>query len=184
MTRSVAAGVLNEVPAPKNTANLGIVEDRHSGGSGDTIMATVTPLPLRRSLPLMAELVPGESVDSWLEAIASRYETSTCVIFGALGIRLPSSMPAVLLRLPPAVLRPAAGLAGVPASELAAAAGVGAPPAAWLPGTRSRYCPACLAGTGGRWQLAWRATVIAICPTHQLLLAAGARLAAPSSGSG
>jgi len=171
MTRSTAAGALNEVPAPETTANLGIGEDRQSGGSGDTIVATVTPLPLRRSLPLMTELVPGESVDSWVEAIASRYETSTCVIFDAVGVRLPSSMPAVLLRLQATVLRRAAGLAGVPTSELAAAAGVGAPPAAWLPGTRSRYCPACLAGTGGRWQLAWRATVSAICPTHQLLLA-------------
>jgi hypothetical protein len=154
MTRSATAGALNEVPARETTANLGVGEDRHSGGSGDTIMAAVTPLPLRRSLPLMTELVPGESVDSWLEAIASRYETSTSVIFDALGIRLPSSMPAVLLRLPPAVLRRAAGLAGVPTSELAAAAGVGAPPAAWLPGTRSRFCPT------------------------------GAPLAAPSSGSG
>ena len=44
------------------------------------------------------------------------------------------------------------------------------PSAAWLPGCRVRFCPACLAGTGGRWQLAWRATVTAVCATHRLLL--------------
>jgi hypothetical protein len=36
---------------------------------------------------------------------------------------------------------------------------------------RSRFCPACLAETGGRWQLWWRLRWAFACPVHQCLLA-------------
>ena len=36
---------------------------------------------------------------------------------------------------------------------------------------RSRFCPACLAETGGRWQLWWRMRWAFACPNHQCLLA-------------
>ena len=36
---------------------------------------------------------------------------------------------------------------------------------------RSRFCPACLAETGGRWQLWWRRRWAFACPIHQCLLA-------------
>lgn len=77
------------------------VASRHTRGNVDpAATATVTPMPLRHSLPLITELSPGESVDSWIEAMASRYETTTGVILDAIGIRPPSSMPAVLLGYP------------------------------------------------------------------------------------
>ena len=36
---------------------------------------------------------------------------------------------------------------------------------------RSRFCPACLAETGGRWQLWWRLRWAFACPIHRCLLA-------------
>ena len=36
---------------------------------------------------------------------------------------------------------------------------------------RSRFCPACLSETGGRWQLWWRLRWAFACPIHQCLLA-------------
>ena len=36
---------------------------------------------------------------------------------------------------------------------------------------RSRFCPTCLAETGGRWQLWWRLRWAFACPIHQCLLA-------------
>jgi hypothetical protein len=38
-------------------------------------------------------------------------------------------------------------------------------------GRGSRYCPGCLADTGGRWQLRWRLTWSFACTTHRRLLA-------------
>lgn len=43
--------------------------------------------------------------------------------------------------------------------------------AIWGRGRGSRYCPGCLADTGGRWQLRWRLTWSFACTTHQRLLA-------------
>ena len=43
--------------------------------------------------------------------------------------------------------------------------------AMWGRGRGSRYCPGCLADTGGRWQLRWRLTWSFACTTHQRLLA-------------
>ncbi|MFD3805974.1 TniQ family protein [Streptomyces sp. NPDC058619] len=37
-------------------------------------------------------------------------------------------------------------------------------------GTTSRYCPACLAQSRGRWQLRWRLGWTFACPRHLLLL--------------
>lgn len=40
----------------------------------------------------------------------------------------------------------------------------------WRRRMASRYCPQCLAETGGRWQLNWRSTWSFSCPTHHCIL--------------
>lgn len=44
-------------------------------------------------------------------------------------------------------------------------------PLRWLHSYISRYCPSCLAETGGRWQLWWRLKWAFACPQHRCLLA-------------
>src|SRR5207248_2083455 len=41
----------------------------------------------------------------------------------------------------------------------------------WGRGAGSRYCPPCLAGSGGRWPLAWRLGWCFACSAHRRLLA-------------
>ncbi|MGX5825816.1 TniQ family protein, partial [Salmonella enterica] len=41
----------------------------------------------------------------------------------------------------------------------------------WGNGRRSRYCPDCLAESGGRWQLHWRLGCVFACTEHRCLLA-------------
>jgi hypothetical protein len=43
-------------------------------------------------------------------------------------------------------------------------------PAGWRAASRSRFCPHCLALTGGRWQLAWRLGWFFACVDHRCLL--------------
>jgi hypothetical protein len=44
-------------------------------------------------------------------------------------------------------------------------------PPAWRRHAGSRYCPACLRETGGRWQLSWRLPWTYACLIHSCLLA-------------
>ena len=166
----MSTAALSFIGAPNATAATERVKDRPGQGTGRPATASVTSLPLHR-LPLLVPVHPGESVDSWVEAIASCYETTTGVILAALGVPLPTPMPTVLQRLPAQALHRIADLSGVNVEEIRQAAGSGIPAAAWLPGCRSRYCPACLCATGGRWLMTWRAAITTTCVTHELLLA-------------
>lgn len=139
-----------------------------------------------RSLPLRVAPVPGETLDSWLQAVARRSRTPLGVLMGSLGIRGPhANTPDVTVSLSagetrrlaeatgldPAlieamtlrrydgqalVLRP--GARGVVRSEL------------WARSAGSRYCPRCLAITDGRWPLRWRLTWVFACTRHRCLL--------------
>lgn len=87
---SAAAGAASR-PAVSTAAaeKTGEVDGRcRRNGMGGVAAAVVTapvvPLPVRRSFPLVTQLVAGEGVDSWVEALASRYETTTGVILDAL----------------------------------------------------------------------------------------------------
>lgn len=144
-----------------------------------------------RSLPIRVAPLPGEAIDSWLEAIAHRTGTTFVDLGTALHhedrtaaerVQRPSMWP---MHLPPGEVDTIAA-----ATELSAAAveamtlvrydGValslkvrkgrsGGWP--WGNGRRSRYCPDCLAESGGRWQLHWRLGCVFACTEHRCLLA-------------
>lgn len=134
-----------------------------------------------RALPIRVLPVPGEALDSWLEALAARYQSSwgdllDAVGLGgsagtALGLRLRRSLPATndLSTISQAtgvsmpVLR-----AMTPARGLCPGATDEETLDLLLP--RSRFCPHCLADSGGRWQLWWRLRWAFVCPTHRCLL--------------
>lgn len=144
------------------------------------------PLPPARTLPLHVEPLPGEALDSWLEALAHRHQVPfgdvlhqcgiTCARPGA-WIRLldrdvlgriaqvtdldPEDVDAMALPRPDRA-SPAVGANGCVARTL--------PSGLWDWRPNSRYCPHCLDDSAGRWQLAWRINWTFACQAHQCLL--------------
>ncbi|AUM20293.1 TniQ family protein [Rhodococcus ruber] len=143
-----------------------------------------------RSLPIRVTPLPGEAIDSWLEAIAHRTGTAFGDLDTALRedsvagrVRRPSLWP---VHLPPRDVDAIAAAADLPAAAVEAMtltrydgialslngrkgrATVGFP---WGRGRRSRYCPDCLAESGGRWHLRWRLGCVFACTEHRCLLA-------------
>ncbi|MFD4592770.1 TniQ family protein [Streptomyces rubiginosohelvolus] len=145
----------------------------------------------RRTLPIRYAPYPGEALDSWLEAFAARLGCPFTDVLGALG--LPNRDPAVAAPvLPrwttvatPGELAAITEVTGVAAEVLAAMTlqPYDGHAVEIVPGQRrvhrqalwgragSRFCPACLEETGGRWQLAWRLGWSFACTRHHVLLA-------------
>ena len=147
-----------------------------------------------RTLPLRLAPLPGEALDSWLDALAHRLKVPLTGLCWALG--LPCG-PHSVLRSHDIPANRVVLLRDHEARAISAAAGVPVPAlhamtmarydrraimidhasrrvslrALWGRGRGSRYCPGCLADTGGRWQVRWRLTWSFACTTHQLLLA-------------
>ncbi|QIX53930.1 TniQ family protein [Rhodococcus sp. DMU1] len=142
-----------------------------------------------RSLPIRVSPLPGEAIDSWLEAIAHRTGTAFGDLEAALHpdnaagrVRRPNLWP---VHLPPRDVDAIAAAAELPAVAVEAMtlarydgvalslegrkgrATVGFP---WGRGRRSRYCPDCLAESGGRWQLLWRLGCVFACIEHSCVL--------------
>lgn len=125
-----------------------------------------------RDLPLRLALAVGESVDSWLEALARRYRLPPLPVAAALGLPTHEPYIARLLRgTAPAVWRRAERAAGLPRGRLNDAITLQSVPGGQLSSGGSRFCPRCLVQSGGRWQLSWRAAWEVACTRHGLLLA-------------
>lgn len=146
-----------------------------------------------RTLPVRLGPLPGEALDSWLEAIAHRLAVPLNDLMLALGLpggaHRRSNRPGTADRtiaLPSAEARAIAAAAGLGEARVHAMTlasydqrAVVLDPATrlvnirtlWGRGKGSRYCPGCLAATGGRWQLRWRLNWSFACVTHQRLLA-------------
>ena len=138
-----------------------------------------------RTLPVRVAPEPGEALDSWLEAIACRNGTTLLEVMAAIGVpcdRVPLWMiyPSKPLQ---ASITQATGITdtaitamtlrhynGV-ALEINPITGHLARSFPWGWPSRSRYCPRCLAESGGRWQLAWRLGWSFACVKHTCLLA-------------
>ena len=149
-----------------------------------------------RSLPLRLAPVPGEALDSWLESVAAKLRTPMGEVLTEVGLIEDYRPPRQILpdRAPWLVL-----LHRHEAERLSVTTGL-APEAlremtlehydqralaidrnkralhrtrSWRrgAGTGSRFCPDCLAESGGRWQLAWRFGWLYACLTHRRLLA-------------
>ena len=146
-----------------------------------------------RTLPLRLAPLRGEALDSWLDALAHRLKVPLTDLCWSLG--LPGG-PHSVLRKDDIPANRVVLLRDHEAQAISAAAGVAVPllhamtmarydrraimidhasrrvslRAMWGRGRGSRYCPGCLADTGGRWQLRWRLTWIFACTAHQQLL--------------
>ncbi|MGP3964630.1 TniQ family protein [Nonomuraea sp. 3N208] len=146
-----------------------------------------------RTLPIRMAPLPGESLDSWLEALAHRTQTSYGDVLSSLGLLTRAGDEA------PGWTRPrdwTIALSEREAAGIAFATGlddqrVHAMTLAhfdgrallidrakrqvnrhrlWGRGTGSRYCPDCLAESAGRWKLEWRLGWSFACTHHSLLL--------------
>ncbi|MGW3690926.1 TniQ family protein [Streptomyces sp. NPDC005125] len=122
------------------------------------------------TLPLRTGPLPGESIDSWIEALARRHRLGPSQLLSALG--LPERARSVTLLLkstPPRTWRRMETAAGLPDRQLHANENA-ARKLYTLIGGSSRFCPRCLGETSGRWMLAWRSNWAVACPRHQTLL--------------
>jgi len=136
-----------------------------------------------RTLPIKLAPVPGEALDSWLEAIAHRLRTALADLYAVLSAGS-SRVQRWIIELDPQQRDRLARATGVADEQLDAMTlsryhrvgrrrrgGAQISRGPWERATGSRFCPDCLRETGGRWQLTWRLAWSFACVTHQRLLA-------------
>jgi hypothetical protein len=123
-----------------------------------------------RTLPLRVPITPGESLDSWLEALARRNGLTIGRLLPSLGWQAPHFFSRLMVNVPAPVLRGIEHQAGLPLGRLDEAVLDRYLPV--MPARRvgSRYCPGCLAASGGRWLLAWHLPWVFACTHHRILL--------------
>lgn len=141
-----------------------------------------------RTLPIRLAPMDGEALDSWLEALAHRTHTAFGDLLGALGLSPLGGMgtTAWMVRLNPDEARSIHTATGIDEAVLKAMTlqhysgrAVRIDPDTrvlsrafpWGRARGSRFCPICLAESGGRWQLAWRLGWTFACIHHRCLLA-------------
>ncbi|MFD3483476.1 TniQ family protein [Streptomyces sp. NPDC058665] len=145
------------------------------------------------TFPIRLKPLPGEALDSWLEALAHRMHTPLGDVLLALGLHsqdqdgpysdstrtltrlLPSGAATVISRVTgtaPDILH-AMTLAHYDQRVLTLdhASGLVSKASLWGRSTGSRFCPDCLADSGGRWLLTWRLGWVFACVEHSRLLA-------------
>lgn len=151
----------------------------------------MTPL---RTLPIRVAPLPGEALDSWLEALAYRMHMPVGALLHSVGLNrrtYPRREGAPQGRnwmngLQPdeaSVIASVTGAAEATLTSMTLAAYDGRAlvidPSTrqvrkgilWGRNAGSRYCPSCLAESGGRWSLTWRLGWSFACLRHQCLLA-------------
>lgn len=143
-----------------------------------------------RTLPIRFAPLPGEPLDSWLEAYAHRLHATTIGdLLADLGLAGPPGQQATdhtvylhdadAARLAQATGRPVPRLHDMTLRiydghviQLARSPQRRAVvrSAWWGRGSGSRYCPDCLTDRGGRWLLRWRLSWVFACTRHAALL--------------
>ncbi len=126
--------------------------------------------PASRVLPLRVAVAAGEPLDSWLEALARRNQTTVTTLASAFGWHVAGARGSLIAGIPSAVLRRIEYQAGLPPGRLDAAVLDCYLPLGAVRRDGSWYCPDCLASRDGRWLLAWRLPWTFACTTHRLLL--------------
>ncbi|WP_347221494.1 TniQ family protein, partial [Mycolicibacterium poriferae] len=141
-----------------------------------------------RTLPIRVPPIEGEALDSWLEATAHRTHTAFGDLLTAIGLSPYNGIgtTAWIVRLNPdevATISTATGIMPDVLNTMTlqhySGRAVRIEPDAqrltrafpWGRGRGSRFCPACLDATGGRWQLRWRLGWTFACTSHNCLLA-------------
>lgn len=141
-----------------------------------------------RSLPTRVDPLPGEAIDSWLEAVSRQLRTPWNDLLPALGLsvhRHPQRHPTWVSMLR---AEEAAGLSAATEVELARlrqmtlayydGRALNVDPVTCIVNTRqlwarsrgSRFCPDCLQTNGGRWLLSWRLGWSFVCLIHRRIL--------------
>ncbi|WP_460009580.1 TniQ family protein [Mycobacterium avium] len=137
-----------------------------------------------RTLPIRVQPLPEESLDSWLEALASRSDATWGEIVGALdffGVRGNSASfwaTRANVSLTPGQVDTISHCTGVDPCRLQSMTlqpwikdtSWQRPSVASLRVSGSRFCPRCLEERGGRWRVWWRLRCGFVCPTHGCLL--------------
>nr|VTP02046.1 DNA-binding transcriptional activator GcvA [Mycobacterium riyadhense] len=143
-----------------------------------------------RTLPIRLKPIPGEAIDSWLEALAHRNHTVQADLLAAVrpatDQRHPSIQNRWVIQMYAQETRAVSAATGIDQAAITAMTlshyaerALRIDPKTqtisrtfpWGRGRGSRYCPHCLAETGGRWQLAWRLGWSFACLRHRCLLA-------------
>ena len=149
-------------------------------------MTTTPP----RTLPIRVAPAPGEALDSWQEALAARLQATpgdlAAAMFPAAARRPGTTRPGSTIMLADdeaAAIAAACQVSVLAVRDLTLArydgialridrqTGRVARNFLWGRATGSRFCPACLAQTAGRWQLSWRLGWSFACLIHRRLLA-------------
>jgi hypothetical protein len=146
-----------------------------------------------RVLPIRLAPDPNEAFDSWLDRYAARLQTRLVDVVEAVGLSRPARTPYSRTPTPPNWM---VALRGAEVARIAHATGVDTKLLAgltlqrydgsavsldlqtrrvrrsrlWGRGSGSRFCPACLAETDGRWPLTWRLSWSFCCLRHRVLL--------------
>jgi len=135
-------------------------------------------------LPIVLDPLPGEGLDSWLEAYGRRLRSCSRDLLDHLGLAgsTLTRMATVLTLAEREVLSAGTGIApdvltgmtlqpfdGV-AVTIDPGRRVVVHPPAWRRQSGSRFCPACLQDSNGRWLLGWRLPWAFACPVHARLL--------------
>ncbi|MET8680702.1 TniQ family protein [Streptomyces sp. NPDC004647] len=145
------------------------------------------------TFPIRVQPLPGEALDSWLEALAHRLHTPLGDVLAGLGLHAPGpeqadspSTEMLTRRLTPSTASAISQATGTSVATLHAMtlahydqralvldprSGLAANATRWGRSTGSRFCPDCLAESGGRWQLSWRLGWTFACTKHDRLLA-------------
>ena len=138
-----------------------------------------------RTLPIHVEPLPGEALDSWLEAISHRLRSAHGDTLTSVGLASPGLVSVEnswLANLPAESADHISAVTGQPIERLhqMTIAHYASPrqnittqaarPSPWSQTRRSRYCPHCLAESGGRWLLQWRLGWQFLCEIHRCLL--------------
>jgi hypothetical protein len=147
-----------------------------------------------RTFPIRLAPLPGEALDSWLEALAHRLTVRLGDVLGDLGLAAPSrngirehAVPTdwtIALRDEEAVrIAHATGVDPQQLHDMTLTRFDGralridqekrrvSRHVLWGRPRGSRFCPECLAGSGGRWPLTWRLGWSFACLIHHRLLA-------------
>jgi len=144
-----------------------------------------------RVLPIHVAPHPGEALDSWLEALAHRFDTHLADLLIALGladrddnqvhasarwtIRLHdderSPLTQATVTTPETVDAMTLTRYDGTALRIDPATGSVTRQQLWGRARGSRFCPDCLAENDGRWLLSWRLGWSFACPRHRRLLA-------------
>ena len=147
-----------------------------------------------RTFPIRLAPLPGEALDSWLEALAYRLNVRLGDVLGDLGLgapvkngirdhAVPTDWTIALREEEAARIAHATGADPQQLHDITLMRFAGralridqdkrkvSRHLLWERPRGSRFCPECLAGSGGRWPLTWRLGWSFACLTHYRLLA-------------